>query len=300
MKTQTLYLILSLLFSLTISLTQAQTDTDTTQLWQIELQNENTYIGKIISRDSETIVFDSQELGIINIQVKNIKSMKEIQVSQIREGGYWFENPQSTRYFWAPTGYGLRKGEGYYQNVWVFFNQFSVGLSDNTSVGVGFVPLFLFGGGPTPVWITPKVSIPIHDRFNVGAGALLGGILGEDTGGPFGIAYGTATFGTRDQNLSLGLGYGFAGGEWANVPTVNISAMIRTGKRGYFLTENYLIDTGDDLLVLLMAGGRTVWSKVSLDYGALLPLGSDVGSFVAIPWLGISIPFGKKTPSMQE
>jgi hypothetical protein len=300
MKIQRLCVPLFLVFSLAFLQAQAQIQTDTTQLWQIELQNENTYIGKIISRDSETIVFDSQELGIINIQVQNIKSMKAIKASQIREGAYWAENPQSTRYFWSPTGYGLRKGDGYYQNVWIFFNQFSVGISDNTSIGVGFMPLFLFAGASTPVWITPKVSVPVSEKFNVGAGALLGGILGEDTDGPFGIAYGTATLGTRDQNLTLGLGYGFAGGEWANVPTINISGMIRTGKKGYFLTENYLIDTGDDLLVLLLVGGRVVWPKIALDYGALLPLGADIDSFVAIPWLGISIPFGKKTPSVQE
>lgn len=292
MKTQLLYLLLSLLFVLTLNIGSAQTDT--TQLWQIELKNENTYVGKILSRDSETIVFDSQELGVINIKVTDIRNMREVRPDLIKEGEYWFENPQSTRYFWGPTGYGLRKGEGYYQNVWIFFNQFSIGISDNTSIGLGFIPLFLFGGAPTPVWITPKVSIPIQDQLHIGAGALLGGILGEDTDGPFGIAYGTATFGTRDQNFSLGLGYGFAGGEWANVPTITLSGMIRTGKRGYFLTENYVIDVGSETLVMISAGGRVVGRKLSLDYGGIIPLAGDIGTFVAIPWLGISVPLGKK------
>jgi hypothetical protein len=110
MKIQRFCVPLFLVFSLAFLQAQAQTQTDTTQLWQIELQNENTYIGKIISRDSETIVFDSQELGIINIQVQNIKSMKAIKASQIREGEYWAENPQSTRYFWSPNRLWTEKG----------------------------------------------------------------------------------------------------------------------------------------------------------------------------------------------
>ena len=294
MKTHIIFLFVFLSIILPSTLSQAQTQSDTTKTWQIELQNENTYVGKIKSRTSEVIVFDSKELGIINIQVRNIKSMIEVRPDQVKEGEFWFENPQSTRYFWGPTGYGLHKGDAYYQNVWIFFNQFTFGISENTSIGVGFIPLFLFGGAPTPVWITPKVSIPIHEQFNIGVGALLGGVLGEDTDGPFGIAYGTATFGNRDKNFSLGLGYGFAGGEWANVPTITISGMIRTGKRGYILTENYLIDVGSETFVLLSAGGRVVGKNISLDYGGIIPVVGDIGTLVVIPWLGISVPLGKK------
>ena len=266
---------------------------DTTRLWQVITVDGNEYFGKILDRNSEELRLKTEALGVITIQVKNLKSIKEIRPELVVAGELWSENPQATRYFWAPNGYGLKGGEGYYQNLWVFFNQVSVGITDNASIGFGIVPLFLFGGAPTPVWITPKVSVPVvENKFNLGAGALIGTVLGEDTGGFFGLAYGVSTFGSRDKNFNIGLGYGFAGGEWARTPTINLSAMIRIGRKGYLLTENYYIDAGGTAFGLLSLGGRTVWGNVALDYGGFIPAG-DVGTLVVVPWLGITVSFGR-------
>ena len=234
----------------------------------------------------------TDKLGEIKIYTKYITSIKEVSEESIKEGSYWFENPQAARYFWAPNGYGLKKGEAYYQNVWILFNQVSVGVTDNFSVGAGIVPLFLFAGAPTPVWITPKFSIPVvKDKFNVGAGALAGAVIGE-SGASFGILYGSTTFGSKDKNLSIGLGYGFAGGEWASSPAINVSGMIRTGPRGYLLTENYYIGFGDEKFGILSFGGRRIIKRISLDFGGIIPI--PLAEIFVIPWLGITIPMGKK------
>ncbi|MDP2338653.1 MAG: hypothetical protein Q8N05_19830, partial [Bacteroidota bacterium] len=104
------------------------------------------------------------------------------------------------------------------------------------------------------------------------------------------------TFGSKDKNLNIGLGWGFAGGEMAKNPTVNISGMIRTGPKGYLLTENYFIGTTNNFVVLTSIGGRRIIKNVGLDYGFWIPLGADIESFVAVPWLGFTIPFGTKSP----
>jgi len=72
--------------------------------------------------------------------------------------------------------------------------------------------------------------------------------------------------------------------------------MIRTGPKGYFLTENYFIGTTDNFVVLTSIGGRRIIKNVGLDFGLWIPLGADIGSFIAVPWLGFTIPFGTKTP----
>ena len=261
-------------------------------LYSIETLDGNEYIGKIISVDHEKITLLTENLGEIKIFTKDLKRIKEVPETSIKKGRYWFENPQATRYFWAPNGYGLKKGEGYYQNVWIFFNQVSVGVTDNFSIGAGMVPAFIFAGAPTPVWITPKFSIPVaKDKFNVGLGTLAGTVIGE-SGATFGILYGSTTFGSKDRNLTLGLGYGFAGGEWAEGPAINVSGMWRTGPRGYLITENYFIGLGGDEFGLLSFGARRIIKKVSLDFGGFIPFSDDT-SFFIIPWLGISVAIGR-------
>lgn len=280
-------------FILLASNLKAQTPADTTT-YRLETTDGNTFIGKIIEQDALKLIFKSDKLGDITIDKSDILKMEPIDTKRLINGKYWFDNPQATRYFFSPNGYGLKAGEGYYQNVWVLVNSFAVGITDNISVGGGIVPLFLFAGTPTPVWVTPKFSLPIKkDKFNLGAGALLGGVIGESETG-FGILYGITTFGSKDNNLSIGLGYGYAGGQWAKSPMINVNMMFRTGARGYFISENYYIQTVDGNIVLLSLGGRSIIKSAGLDYGLVIPLTSNFESLFALPWLGLTIPFGNK------
>ena len=261
--------------------------------YRVETVDGNEYIGKIISRDAEGISLQTATIGTINIKNANIKRITVISDVKIYEGRYWLDNPQSSKYFLAPNGYGLKKGEGYYQNVWIFFNQFTYGITNYFSVGVGIVPLFLFSGTSTPVWINPKLSIPVvKNKFNLGVGVLAGTVIGED-GGSFGVLYGTGTLGSRDRNISVGLGWGFAGDELSQTPTITLAGMYRTGPRWYLLTENYLIGLEDEPLAIISFGARYVTRKLGVDFGLFIPIQSDV-SFVAGPWLGINVPFGRK------
>jgi hypothetical protein len=276
-------------------LSDAQNSQDSTK-YQVETIDGNEYIGIILKQTPDAIRIKTDKLGEISIPQSEIKKISQLNAVQAKGGTYWLDNPQATRYFWAPNGYSLKKGEGYYQNVWVLFNQAVYGITNHFSAGIGTVPLFLFASPYTPAWITAKFSVPIvENKFNIGIGALMGTVVGESKSG-FGILYGITTFGTKDKNLNIGLGWGYAGGQMASNPTVNISGMIRTGPRGYFITENYFIGTPDNFVVLMSLGGRRIIKHTGLDFGAFVPIGGDIGSFVAIPWLGLTIPFGTKTP----
>jgi hypothetical protein len=265
---------------------------DTERLLHIQTADGNTYVGTLVSEDDVKLVLRTENLGNITVFKSDISKRREIDQDRFVRGELWFENPQATRYFWSPNGYGLKKGEWYYQNVWIFFNQVSTGVTDNFSLGAGMVPLFLFAGTSTPVWITPKISIPvIKDQLNLGTGALLGTVVGLENSS-FGILYGMSTFGSRDRNLTIGLGWGFAGGELTNRPTINIGGMIRTGARGYILTENYYVSTGEGGGGFLSIGGRRIINKLGLDFGLIAPIWDEMDSFIAFPWLGLIIPFG--------
>lgn len=267
---------------------------DTTNTLRIETKDGNIYTGHLVSEDSLILVLSTQIYGELKIPVSYIKSRRIL--TEVKKVGdeIWLPNPQSSRYFWAPNGYGLDAETSYYQNIWILYNQFSFGLTDNFSLGAGMLPLFLFAGTSTPFWIVPKLSLPVvKDKFNVGTGAFLGTIIGEDTG-VFGLLYGTTTFGSRDQNISIGLAYGFAQDDWLDIPVINISGMVRTGPRGYLITENYAITVEGEFVLLISAGGRSIIRNIGLDYSLWIPVGSDIDTFVALPFLGITIPIGKK------
>lgn len=287
--TRFLFLPILLLFPFLLT---AQIQTDSTSLTRVEMNDGNEFIGHIVSQDTSTLILLTDKLGELTFNKRDIVKITPINPESIKKGQYWFENPQSTRYLWSPDGYGLKKGEGYYQNIWVLFNQASYGVTNYFSIGAGIMPVFLFGGGATPVWITPKFSVPVvKDKFNVGAGALLGTVIGEPETG-FGLLYGLTTAGSRDMNITLGLGYGVSGSGWAKSPLISLSALARTGARGYLITENYYINMNGETLVLLSAGFRWVIKKAGLDFGLIMPLTEDL-VFFALPWLGVTIPFGK-------
>ena len=285
--------ILAVIFLLPQLDSYSQELTDSTSLWVIDTEDGNTFMGKIVSEDSMQIMMLTDFYGAIQIPISQIKNKKELKQTDLVEGEHWFSNPHATRYFFGTNGYGLRKGEAYYQNTWILFNQINYGITNHISLGGGIVPLFLFAGAPTPVFITPKVTVPIvKDKVNLGAGVLYAYVLGEEFG--FGITYAAITFGNRDNNLTLGGGWAFADSEWANSPTLTLSGMTRVGRKTYLVTENYYIGLSEDSsLGIISLGGRSVQKKLAVDYGLFFPVGADIGSFIAIPWLGIAVPFGK-------
>lgn len=265
-----------------------------TLMVRIEMKDGNEFIGSVQNEDDTKIVLKTTTLGVITIQKSDIRHKEVVESGSLKDGKVWFANPQSTRYFWAPNSYGLKKGEGYYQNIYVFWNQFTYGLTDNFSVGAGVIPLFLLGGGPTPVFITAKFSIPVEkNKFNVGGGAIAGTVLGEDLDGAIGILYGLTTYGTPDNNLSISLGYGFGGGELVSSPLINVSGLFRISSRFYFLTENYYLNLDNEGGVLLGLGGRWIIKRASLDFMLGIPVSPDMGTFIALPAIGFTIPFGK-------
>ncbi len=270
---------------------------DTSQTMHVEMFDGNEYFGKILRKESRFFVFRSMELGEINLSYGKIKRMSQKVIPRKVGNKYWFDNPHATRYFFGTNGYGLKKGEGYYTNTWIFYNQVSYGFSDHLTIGAGTIPLFLFGASIFPFWVTPKVSFPLgNDKWNGAAGALYMNVLGSDIGdfSGLGVTYGSLTYGSTDRNTTFSFGYGFFDGAWAKNPTASLSGMYRVGRNGYFITENYLLPGDDSPTLILSAGGRWVGRRIAIDYALVRPFifNSEGASYIGIPWLSITAPFG--------
>lgn len=267
----------------------AQQTEEKVTVYRIETADRNIFTGSIVSETDEAIVLRTENLGDITILKRNI--VRQTLVS----GGSKSENLHGNRYFILSNSLGIPQGSGYYQNSWIFFNQAHYGITNNISIGAGIIPLFLFAGTASPIWIVPSITIPVsRDNFSIGANAIIATVVGEDVDGAAGFLTFTATLGNRNNNLSLGLGYGYAGNDWARSPLVSISGMVRTGQRHHLMTENYFVSGVDAFNLLSFLGGRFDFRAMSLDYGLLLPMFQGMDNFFAVPWLGIAVPFGHR------
>jgi hypothetical protein len=277
-----------LAFYMLVGVTMLGQENPEPPVYRIETTEGNIIVGTIVSETETEIIVNTESLGTITLSKDKI-AKKELLTEIDRQFG--LSNPN--RYFVMNNHLGMPKGKGYYQNTWIFFNQINYGFSNNFSVGAGLVPLFLFGQS-TPLWVVPSVSFPVvKDNFSLGANLVFIFVPGESGSAGF-LTFG-GTLGNRHNNLSLNLGYGFAGGEWASSPLITVSGMVRTGRKHHLLAENYFVNAWDETFILSLLGGRYNFGSLSLDYGLAIPwevVFED--GFIGFPWLSISIPVGKK------
>ena len=215
------------------------TKEDKTAFYQITLVDGSEISGQILERRKTDIDIQTKTLGKVTIPLQNIKKMREIEQGNMKDGQYWFPNPNNTRYFFSPTAIPLKKGEGYYQNIYVISNSANVGVTDNFSVGGGVIL-------PVVAFLSPKVGFKVAEKIHVGAGAIVALMPGPTA---LGIFYGIGTYGTDEHNVTIGAGYGFADEEFFNRPIITLSAMTRVSKRIALVTENWGVPYRDYLYV---------------------------------------------------
>jgi hypothetical protein len=248
---------------------------------QILTSNEgSTIYGRITAIYDEEIEFTT-DLGILKIKIKNIKSIEDVPQSSFRTGEYWFPNPNNTRLYFAPKGRMLKRGIGYFQNIYIFFAGFAVGLTDNFTLGGG---ASLFPGldiNEQVFYLTPKVGIKATETFDLAAGALIVNIPDEDSE-TVGILYSVGTFGKENSNFTLGFGYGFVGNDFAEKPMIMLGYEGRTSRRTAFVTENWIFPGLDNPLISY--GFRFFGEKIAVDL-AFINILSENAIFPGIPYV---------------
>lgn len=241
----------------------------------IETLDGDEFTGRILSHDSTSINLETNN-GIFSLSKKKIKKLESYDYA----GKFKFPNSQDTRYFFAPSGIPLKKGEGYYQNVLLTGNFVNYGVHRNISVGGGVEFITLSAG--RPIWfLTPKIGHSLSEKLHVAGGLLMIG-TGSGTSS---LIYGVTTIGGSDLNFSFGVGYGYVDGQLSSSPTINLSGTIRFSDGVALLTENYLIGGGGYFGI---QGLRFMGPKHSFDIGMFNILG-DIG-FI-IPFVGYSMKF---------
>ncbi|MCC3151888.1 hypothetical protein Q3A66_00315 [Hymenobacter sp. BT770] len=251
--------------------------------YSVELLSGSSFNGILRASNAQELEFETKDLGLVKVQRANLKRLELLTEQQAKKGFQDVGN--GTRLLFAPTARNLRRGEGYVQDIEVYFIGANYGITDNISLGV-LVPIIPFVAGKA-IAITPKVSVPVSEKFHVGVGALYAHIsaFGESAGG--GIGYGVGTYGTADDNVTLGVGYGFTSrGETSSSPLVVLGGAKRISNYVSLLNETYIYDGG----ALGLVGGRFHAKRFSGSLGFVY--GSNVGGIYPA-YLEASYRFGK-------
>lgn len=270
---------------------------------RIEMTDGNFVDGKLITRRGDTVVVESATLGTLNLNIKNIKNIDALTAENFKDGKYWFDNIHAPHGYLAPTGFNFRKGEGYYGNIFLFFNQVGYGFTDNFSVSGGtelVSLLFNEGGGnswPAFFYLNPKFSFQADKSLTVGVGMFLlfsrSDFSNRNQTIPF--PYAVATFGNRNNNVSLGLGAGVSNGATEKILTLSAQGRLTRGIS--LMSENYF---GGELNIGT-TGLRFMNTGIAFNLGFMYTLDRSGNSIsgngdpiAPFPFLGLSVPFGSK------
>ena len=275
----------------------------------IKTTDGNRYYGEVLDSTNQFILLKTESLGSISIQQTDIKAFKKFDATHHRKKTAYASNKiprrlQVSHYFLLPSGYGLQKNKGHFQNASIFVNRANYGINNKLSVGAGFIPLVFIAKSPTPVYIGVKGSIPIiRNKINLAVGGMGVKIVGAEAA-IIGYTYGLGTFGSIDRNVSAGIAYSFVSNSEDSAsagpltigdePLLLLSGTFRYSKNSYIVTENYIPTPAlsGKFRGFFSLGGRTIWEKSSFSYGLFVPIPVDnLGITLILPWIGITIPF---------
>lgn len=235
-------------------LVKAQTEQQSGLVVIVTLNDNSEIRGMLIEEDDNKIVIQNDQLGLITFQKSEIKN-----ILRLNKKG-WSPNPHPTKYFLGQSAYSLEKGDGYYQNVMAVFNSVQYGFTDKLSGGVGVELITLATGNPI-LYANLKYALPITDKFRM---AISGNFLTLVDEGSIGIMSGLATYGSQENNLTLGAGYGIAGGGLTSDAVITINGMTRIARRFSLLTENYILPGNGEAINAL--GFRLMNKKNTMDF----------------------------------
>lgn len=276
----------------------AQTDVMIGQQVEVRTNDGNSYAGEVTKFTDEDIVIMTRSIGEITLKRSIVKHV----IFKGRKGamddqGFPIDYHNSTHYLLNSSAFSLKKGQSYYENIGVFFNSYSVGVTDNFTMsgGLEFISP-LFDKRVPSIYLSPKYSIPFGERaggISIGSTVL----AFFDNGDVFsvGVIQGAVTAGSRNNNFTIGTGIGFSfdDGLAEGVLPFNLSGMFRVSNKISVVTDNFIIayDNFDGGFGLLSAGVRIHFSKngAALNLGLWRPT-EDWGDVLALPFISATIP----------
>ena len=226
-----------------------------------EFRDGTIAIGKYLKSAEGNIYIEDlkgEEIYIPKIMIAQVHNAKK---SNVKGNEYWFPNLHDTRYFFSPTAFGLRQGEGYYHHGYWLLWQFQYGLSDYFSIGGGTT---LFG---FPALFNGKFSIEIDSSSNFSLGWFwVGNLFWGDFEGDaiVNMPYGVFTYGNKETNFTIGTGYNLSTEiSSENRMVLNLGAIARVERRFSLVFEAWMFNIFSNEPTFLGGPGIRYFRKVN-------------------------------------
>lgn len=289
-RTLLTFLLISI-FTITAQAQQnyAEMEFSTDELYRVTLNDGSVIVGHFLSKTPEILTLSTSSLPKVEIPFGNIKKLELVDKGDIRsDGTYWFPNPNPTRYFFSPSAFNLKKGEGYYQNSYLIINSLNYGVTDFFSIGGGFELISTFSPDTEPFFFfTPKINSRISENFYISGGLLIAR-ADEFT---LGTTYALATYGNHNDNITAGLGWGFIEGDFSNEPIITLGGMTRIARKFSLITENWFVPDVNSYYPIISYGVRFFGEKIAVDLG-FLNNGDIVNDIaIGIPYVDFLVKF---------
>jgi len=286
----TLIVFISLLISL-----NGQSD-QTTQV-KVITKDGNIITGELINETDLNITILSESLGTITLLRNDISSIDFGNTETINSEENEIDYYNSTRNLVSPTGFLLKKGQSYYENIGVFFNSYAVGITDNFNVAVGGELASLLFGEQFPIlYVSPKFGLNFSDQGAWSIGTTVFTSPSNDFSG-FGFVNTSFTFGNRNNNISLGtgLGFDFDGGVSESIVPIMIGGNFRLSQKLSLVSDNFIIlyNDANDSTAVISLGLRIHFDNGAALNAALWRPTEDLSDILALPFISATIPLGR-------
>ena len=250
-------------------------------LYEIRLTDGSVLFARVTEVEGDMIVLVTSGGARLEVARSQIREVR-VAEGRIVEGEFWRKDPNLSRLFFTATGRTLEKGDAYVGTTLIVLPWVAVGVSDRVTLAAG---ASLFISEFQLFYVAPKVQLVRTPTVQVSVGTLIFFANDERVG----INYGVGTFGTPDNSLTVGLGFGFEGDDFSNQPVAMIGGETRASRRIKLITENYFLPGETGLLV--SAGLRIIGERFSTDL-ALAGAGGDGDFLCCFPLVSFSYAFG--------
>jgi hypothetical protein len=256
----------------------------------IKTRDGSTFVGKIAEVGAGQVRFETA-VGTIVIPADSIIEVTEVPAASIKHGKYWFPDPNGSRLYLFPTGRMLPAGNAYFADYYIFFATGGYAVTDWCTLGAGMTLIPGLGLDRQLFYFTPKIGLAATGRLHVASGALILKIPGLDKGDEtplVGLADVVATYGEQDWGFTAGLGYGFAGHNWADRPLVLIGLDRRVSRHVTLISENWILPGVEDPMISY--GVRFFGENLSADLAFFNIIGEH-SLFPGIPFVSFVFNF---------